>query len=153
MEIIKEFISNYGGEIIFTIISAIFAFLGTALKKIVEDYVKDKKKREIVKDCVKAVEQVYKNLHGSEKLKKTTETATQMLNEKGINITELEMITLIEAALAEFNDAFNKASWEKGIEEATLLEDKIADDLSIEAAEGVEVEVELEELNTAEAVG
>ena len=135
MDIMKEFISNYGGEIIFTIVSAIFAFLGTALKKIVEDYVKDKKKREIVKDCVKAVEQIYKNLHGSEKLKKTIETASQMLNEKGINITELEMITLIEAALAEFNDAFNKASWEKGIEEATLLEEIITDDRSVESAE------------------
>jgi hypothetical protein len=28
-------------------------------------------------------------------------------------------MTLIESAVCEFNDAFNKASWQEGIEEAT----------------------------------
>ena len=32
-----------------------------------------------------------------------------MLAEKGIHVTDLELRMLIEAALAEFNDAFNKA--------------------------------------------
>lgn len=125
MDIIKEFISNYGGEIIFTVVSAFFAFLGTAAKKIVEDYVKDKKKKEIVKDCVKSVEQIYKNLHGSEKLEKAIENATQILNEKNISVTELELMTLIEASLAEFNDAFNKASWKQGMNDKTSPENDV----------------------------
>ena len=45
MDIIKEFIANYGGELLLTAITAIFAFLGTALKKVVEDFVKDKEKQ------------------------------------------------------------------------------------------------------------
>jgi hypothetical protein len=60
------------------------------------------------------------------------ETASEMLCEKGINVTELELMTLIESALCEFNDAFNKASWQEGIEEATSCEEIN----TIEGAEG-----------------
>lgn len=119
MEIFKEFMQNYGGELLLTAITAIFAFLGTALKKIVEDFVKDKEKKDIVKNVVKSVEQMYKNLHGTDKLDKAIENASKMLSQKGIDITDLELMTLIESALCEFNDAFNKASWEEGIEEVT----------------------------------
>jgi hypothetical protein len=38
--------------------------------------------------------------------------ASEMLAEKGITITELEMRVLIEAAVAEFNQAFNKPAVE-----------------------------------------
>lgn len=134
MEIIKEFISNYGSELLLTVITGFFAFLGTALKKVVEDYVKDQKKKEIIKNAVKSVEQVYKNLHGTDKLDKAMENASQMLSQKGIDITELELITLIESAVCEFNDAFNKASWQKGIEEATSCEE--INQETIEGAEG-----------------
>ena len=41
-----------------------------------------------------------------------------MLAEKGIQCTELELRVLIEAALASFNDAFNKDSEEN---ETTVL--------------------------------
>lgn len=134
MEIIKEFISNYGSEILLTVITGFFAFLGTALKKIVEDFVKDKEKKEIIKNVVKSVEQMYKNLHGTDKLEKAMENASAMLCAKGINVTELELMTLIESAVCEFNDAFNKASWQKGIEEATSCEEINQD--TIEGAEG-----------------
>ena len=42
-----------------------------------------------------------------------------MLAHKGISITDLELMVLIESALCEFNDAFNKASWKEGIERVT----------------------------------
>ena len=119
MEIFKEFMTNYGGELLLAVITAVAGFLGTAFKKIIEQYVKDKEKREIVKDSVKAVEQMYKSLHGTDKLHKAMENASAMLCEKGINVTELELMTLIESAVCEFNDAFNKASWQEGIKEVT----------------------------------
>ena len=127
MDIIKEFIANYGGELLLTAFTAIFAFLGTALKKVVEEFVKDKEKREIVKDTVKSVEQMYKKLKGTDKLNKAMENASAMLSEKGIVITELELMTLIEAAVCEFNDAFNKASWQEGIEEKISEEESITE--------------------------
>ena len=146
MEIIKEFIQNYAGELIFTALTAIFAFLGTALKKVVEDSNEDKKKKEIITNVVKSVEQVYKNIHGTDKLKKAMDTASKMLAQKGISITDLELMVLIESALCEFNDAFNKASWQDGIEETINAESEDAD---TEDDKLIEEDSEL----TAETVG
>ena len=147
MDIIKEFIQNYAGELIFTALTAIFAFLGTALKKVVEDSNEDKKKKEIITNVVKSVEQVYKNIHGTEKLKKAMETASKMLAQKGISITELELMVLIEAALCEFNDAFNKASWKDGLEKAASSE---GEDVETEEGEAIEEDTVSD---TAVAVG
>lgn len=124
VDIIKEFVQNYAGELIFAALTAIVGFIGTALKKAYEDSNEDKKKREIIANVVKCVEQVYKNIHGTEKLKKAMETASKMLAQKGISITELELMVLIESALCEFNDAFNKASWEEGLEKATSISEE-----------------------------
>ena len=146
MDIIKEFIQNYAGELIFAALTAIVGFLGTALKKAYEDSNEDKKKREIIANVVKSVEQIYKNIHGTEKLKKAMETASKMLAQKGISITELELMVLIESVLCEFNDAFNKASWKDGIEEAVNAEGESTD---TEEGETVEEDSEL----TAETVG
>ena len=66
------------------------------------------KKKEIAKEVVKFTEQVYKTLQGKEKLEKAMEAMSQMLAEKGIHITALEMQVLLEAAVAEFNKAFEK---------------------------------------------
>jgi hypothetical protein len=57
---------------------------------------------------VRFTEQVYKALHGQEKLDRAMEAMSQMLEDKGIHITELEMRVLLEAAVAEFNKAFEK---------------------------------------------
>ena len=135
MEIIKEFIQNYAGQLIFAALTAIVGFIGTALKKEYEDSNEDKKKREIIANVVKSVEQVYKNIHGTDKLKKAMETASKMLAQKGISITELELMVLIESALCEFNDAFNKASWKEGIEEAVNAEGESTDTEEGEAVE------------------
>ncbi len=116
-DILMEIISNYGMEIISVILTGIVTFIGTALKKLYEDKVKDETKRKVIRDCVKSVEQIYKNLHGSDKLHKAMENATDILADKGISVTELELITTIESALAEFNNAFDKASWKEGVEE------------------------------------
>lgn len=145
VDIIKEFIQNYAGELIFAALTAIVGFIGTALKKEYEDSNEDKKKREIIANVVRSVEQVYKNIHGTDKLKKAMETASKMLAQKGISITELELMVLIESVLCEFNDAFNKASWEEGIEEATNADEIVED-------EAVEEDSELNE-DTAETVG
>lgn len=119
MDILKEWLANYGGEIIGLILTGIITFLGTAAKRIFEKIANSREKREVVKDVVRSVEQMYKDIHGEEKLQKALDTASDILSEKGINITELELMTLIESAVSEFNDAFNKASWQEGIDERT----------------------------------
>ena len=77
--------------------------MGAQIKTLYQRYVNDRIKRDVVHTCVKAAEQLYHDLGGPEKLKKAQEGVRQMLEEKGIPISELEMNLLIESAVAEFN--------------------------------------------------
>lgn len=108
MDFLKMFISEYGTALLYLVITGVFAYLGTQAKIIADRYLNDKVKRDVAKTVVRAVEQIYRDLHGEEKLSKALEAASQMLSEKGIFVTELEMRMLIEAAVAEFDTAFNK---------------------------------------------
>lgn len=108
MELFLQFINEYGTTILYTVLTAIFGYLGIVAKKYFDKWFATKEKKEIAKEVVQFTEQVYKTLHGEEKLNMAIEAMSQMLAEKGINITELEMKVLIEAAVAEFNKAFEQ---------------------------------------------
>ena len=110
MEFIKLFISEYGTTILYAVLTALAGYIGIFAKKLYTKYVNDKTKQAVAKTVVQAVEQIYKDLHGEEKLNKALEAASEMLAEKGIIITDLEMRMLIEAALAEFNKAFEQGN-------------------------------------------
>lgn len=104
-----QFIEMYGLEIAMAVLTAIGGYLGLVVKKLVEKYLNDKTKREVARTVVQGIEQVYQYLHGEEKLKKAMEAAVEMLTEKGIAVTELELRMLLEAAVGEFNENFKKA--------------------------------------------
>ena len=108
-----EFINSYGTQILYTLVTAIAGYIGIVVKNLVKKYINDKTKKEVAKNAVQFVEQVYKNLHGEDKLIEALKAASEMLMEKGITITELEMRVLIEAAVAEFNKAFEKKTAEE----------------------------------------
>lgn len=116
MDFVKEFISVYGTTILYSILTAIAGYLGIVVKNLYQKHLNDKTKQDVAKTCVKAVEQIYKDLHGAEKLHKALESASEMLANKGIAITDIELRMLIEAAVAEFNDAFNRTELRAGIE-------------------------------------
>ena len=103
-----EFINEYGLQIMYTIVTAIAGWIGIVIKNLATKYINDKTKKEVARNAVKFVEQVYKDLHGEEKLAEALQAASEMLAEKGISASELELRVLIEAAVAEFNDAFKK---------------------------------------------
>ena len=105
---LQEFISTYGTTILYSILTAIAGYLGIVIKNLYTKYINDKTKQDVAKTVVKAVEQMYKDLHGDEKLQKALEAASDMLLTKGITISDIELRMLIESAVAEFNDAFNK---------------------------------------------
>jgi len=109
MEILKEFINEYATTILYTIVTAFAGFVGIAIKSLLKKYVDNKTKKEVAKTVVKAVEQIYKDLHGQEKYDKAVEAMSQMLEEKGIAISEIEIKMLIEAAVSEFNNSFGEA--------------------------------------------
>ena len=112
-----EFIKIYGMEILLGILGFIGTVLGFVLKNLAKKYLNDKTKQAIAKVCVQFVEQVYKDIHGADKLYRALERASQLLAEKGIEFSAVEMETLIEAAVAEFNDAFYKPEITEGYTE------------------------------------
>lgn len=107
MDIFTQFINEYGTTILYTILTALAGYIGIWVKSLYTKYINDKTKQGVVKTCVSAVEQLYKDLHGEEKYNKVVESVSEMLMEKGITITDLELKMLIEAAVGEFNEVFN----------------------------------------------
>lgn len=103
-----EFFNMYGMELMYTVVMAIAGYIGIVIKNLATKYINDKTKRDVAKTAVQFVEQVYKDLHGEEKLNAAFTAASEMLAEKGIVVSDLEMRVLLEAAVAEFNNAFNK---------------------------------------------
>ena len=103
----EQFIEAYGIELLGTLLVAIFGFLGVQAKKLYKNFVDDKTKESVVKSVVKAMEQIYRDLDGRERYQKAKESIVEMLNSKGVKITESEMNILIEASVSEFNMGFN----------------------------------------------
>ena len=99
--------SDVWTTVILPVISAavlgLAGYLGAQIKRIYERYMADKTKKNVAMTVIRAVEQMYKELHGEAKKQKAIEGIQDMLNEKGIPITELEIEMLLEAAVAEFN--------------------------------------------------
>ena len=90
-----------------TILTAIAGYIGLKIKAHFEKKEIDKTTKNVIKTVVRAVEQMYKDLHGEDKLNKAIESASEILMEKGISISSLELRMLIEDTVGAFNDAFN----------------------------------------------
>lgn len=123
MEFVKSFITDYGFALISAAITAIFgslvAFIKAFIAKRDEEQVKqdtERVKREVVYTCITGVEQLYKTLKGTEKYQKCLVAAKEMLEVKGITVTEFEIQMLIESCLGELNGVFGD---EKNVKEIT----------------------------------
>ena len=101
-----EIFMQYLTEIVSALLSAYAVWPGLELKKLAQKYVNTQTKKDVARTVVQAVEQIYKDLHGEEKLAKALEAASEMLAEQGIHVTGSELRTLIEDAVGEFNGVF-----------------------------------------------
>ena len=122
MDLFTEFFNQYGMQLIYAILTAIIGYIGLKLKSVQENISNDKTKKSVVEVCCKAAEQLYHDLGGAEKLEKVKQAVSDMLEEKGIHITVLEMDMLIESVVAEFNYNFNGCGSTKK-EEVPLVEE------------------------------
>ena len=102
----EDILMQYFLKILGYILSAAAVWLGYELKKLAKKYVNTQTKKDVARTVVQAVEQMYKDLHGDEKLNKAMERASVMLEEQGVHVTTLELRTLIEDAVGEFNGVF-----------------------------------------------
>ena len=106
MGLFEQFMTQYGMEIIGTILIALAGVLGLVFKDLATKYLNDKTKQAVAKIVVQGVEQVYKDLHGEDKLNQALEMFEDLLAEKGIHCSALEMKVLLESAVGEFNKVF-----------------------------------------------
>lgn len=109
---LAEFIETYGLSILYTIVTGIAGYIALVIKNLYKRYADDQIKKDVIKTVVKGIEQLYKNLTGEEKLDFAVDNASEILQNKGIAISELELRMLIESAVGEFNDVFNKVKEE-----------------------------------------
>ena len=112
---LEYFVYCYGNQIIGLILCVIFGMVGNAVRKSYQKHIADENsqieldiKVSIARAAAAFVEQAWKALHGEDKLRQALETAEIMLRKKGIPFDAEEMMVLIEAAVAEFNEAFRK---------------------------------------------
>lgn len=89
-----------------TFLTGLFTYIGTRLKNAYEQKVNTETAKVVVENAVRFVEQVYKDLHGKEKLEKAVEQVSQVLTSKGINLSEAEINMLIESAVYGLNEGW-----------------------------------------------
>lgn len=91
-------------EIVPIVLAAIGTFIVGIIKAKYTEYVNTDTKRELAMLTVRYVEQVFKALHGDEKLNKAKSAFIKVLNEKGIKVSEAEINMLLEAAVNQMNE-------------------------------------------------
>jgi hypothetical protein len=107
-ELYSDQIINVLLGVLGTALTGWFTYIGVVIKNAYTKHINDKTKKDVVNTVVQAVEQIYKDLHGDEKLNKAIEGASDMLAEKGITVSEIELRYLIESSVNAFNEGFKK---------------------------------------------
>ena len=102
----SELMVTYAIPALVAVLTALAGWLGARLRALADKWLNDKTKRAVARTCVKAVEQLYHDLGGPEKRRRAEQAITQMLNEKGIAISALELRMNIESVVSEFNYSF-----------------------------------------------
>lgn len=123
----KEIIIEYLPKILEYVIIIIAGLLANKAKKLINTDIK----KAIVRDTVKYVEQVFRDVHGAEKLDAAKDKAVALLREKGIKISDEEIIVLIESAVSEMNK--NDSAIKRLIE---ALEKGTIDDFDVQNRDG-----------------
>ena len=103
-----NFMSSYMAQVLGVVLVALLGYLGIQAKKLYTKYINTEMKIAICRTAVRFVEKVYKDIHGPEKLHEAMAKASELLAGYGITITEDELVAMIEAAVNEFNNNFNK---------------------------------------------
>lgn len=94
-----KLISNNMIQILCTIITAVFSYIGIQIKKTFKQYTESKIKKEVIEKTVNYVEQTCKELSCSKKKEKAVEKSLEWLREKKISVSNTELEILIESAV------------------------------------------------------
>ena len=110
-EIVIELINTYGPLILRAVLLAISGWLAVVVKNLVTRFLNGKTAKALARVAVRAVEQLYQEAEGEEKLKHALDRFSQLLANYGIEMDAENMRTLIEDAVGEFNGVFDFGVW------------------------------------------
>ena len=99
-EVIIQILTEILPAILGIIATAFIGFLSSKYAKLANTEIK----KSVISDTAKFVEQIYMDIHGDDKLNTAKRKAIQILNEKGIKITDNELTVLIESAVKKMNN-------------------------------------------------
>lgn len=86
-----------------TVVAVLLGYAGVEIKKLYNKYVDTQVEKDVVNTTVKYVEQVFTDIHGKEKLNEALSQASSILQEKGIQVSQDQLKTLIESAVYGMN--------------------------------------------------
>ncbi len=92
--------NQYGVSIVHSIAVAIISYVSLEIKKIYKKYNNDRIKKDVVKMVCQAIDQMYPNMNGTDKFNEAINNTKEILSEKGINISDLELRMYIESTVA-----------------------------------------------------
>ena len=97
-----------GAYLLKIVLMALIAWIAASAKKAFYKRFDTKEKREIARTVVYSVEQMFKKLHGEDKLKEAMKLAEKLSIAAGLPFDPVEMRALIEYAVAEANHVFDE---------------------------------------------
>lgn len=99
---------EYFFQFLLLIVCAAATAIGFGCRKLYKRHIDSLEKEAVAFSAAAFVEQTFKDLHGIQKLQEALKAAEILLASKGIRFSAAEMKILIEAAVGQFNDAFNR---------------------------------------------
>lgn len=108
-EILKDLIVQF----IPVALELVLAIIGGFVLKYIKNKFRNDESLNIIKNVVRATEQIYIDIHGGEKLRAAEKRAKAILESKGIYLPDIEITTLIESAVHEMNLESGENEWKK----------------------------------------
>lgn len=102
MEFLNEIMPNLL-SFVGTVVAVLFGYLGVKVKQLYNKYVDTQVEKDVVDSTVKYVEQIYTDIHGEDKLNEALKQASSILQEKGIQVSQDQLKTLIESSVYGMN--------------------------------------------------
>lgn len=101
MRFFTEFFNQYATVLLYGLLTALGGMAGVVLKRLYNRHVRDQTKKRVVEDCIRAVEEVYKDQSREEQYQEMVRAVSESLAGKGIRIAEVEAMLRVREAQSE----------------------------------------------------
>ncbi|MBR4288427.1 MAG: phage holin [Clostridia bacterium] len=108
MEWMKEILFDVIFALLGVVLTGVVTWLGTLAGKLWREKADDIWVRNLAGTCVQAVEQMYRDRNGEEKISLAMEMCENFAKARGISVSSEQIRVFLESALAELKDAFRK---------------------------------------------